>query len=159
MYTHGGRFRTHSIVAAVSLSIACASQVASRPRPEGVVDLNAPASTRVDVNASRGDFIRGESVRYARMADLLAARVPGLDVQPLAGGRFTLRVRGRTALANAEPVVIIDGMRYVRGGTDMLAELAPREVRRIELVTDAASIAGIVGVAPGGVVLVTTWRH
>jgi hypothetical protein len=158
MYTHGGGFRTQSILAAVSLSIACASQAASRPRPD-VVNLNAPAGSRVDANASRGDFIRGESVRYARMADLLEARVPGLDVRPIGGGRFTLRVRGHTELANAEPVIIIDGMHYSRGGADMLAELAPREVRRIEVVKDAASIAGIVGVAPGGVVVVTTWRH
>jgi outer membrane cobalamin receptor len=123
------------------------------------VDLNEPASSPVDVNASRGDFIRGESVRYARMADLLEARVPALDVRPIGGGRFTLRVRGRTALANAEPVIIIDGMRYSRGGADMLADIAPREVRRIEVVKDAASIAGIFGIAPGGVVVVTTWRH
>jgi outer membrane receptor protein involved in Fe transport len=123
------------------------------------VDLNAPAGSRVDVNASRGDFARGESMRYARMADLLEARVPGLDVRPMGGGRFTLRVRGRIALANAEPIIIIDGMRYARGGADMLAEIAPRELRRIEVVKDAASIAGMVGVAPGGVVVVTTWRQ
>lgn len=159
MHTPRRCLRTHLFLAAAILAAACVSQSSSLARQPTPVDLNAPDAARLDASSSRGDFARGESMRYARMSDMLAARVPGLDVQPLGGGRFTLRVRGRTALSNAEPVVIIDGMRYLRNGAEMLAEIAPREVRRIEVVKDAASIAGIVGIAPGGVVLVTTWRH
>ena len=165
MYTHGGSFRTHSILAAISLSIACASQGASRPQPAAVVDLNA-SSSRIGVNTSRDErsLARGEiapsaTARYATMQELLAARVPALDVRPLGGGRFTLRVRGRAALANAEPIVVIDGARYLKNGADMVGSLTPREVKRIEVVQDAASYAGIAGTGASGVIVVTTWRY
>ena len=166
MYTPGRRPRTHSLLAAASLAAACASQPSSLPRQPAPVDLNAPVTSRVDANASgnersasRGDIARGETVRYARMEDLLAARVPALDVRRIGGGRFTLRVRGYSAFANAEPVVVIDGERYLRNGAEMLASLAPREVKRIEVLKDAASIAGFASVGTSGVVVVTTWRH
>ena len=166
MYTHGGGLRTHSILAAVTLSIACASHGASRPQPSAVVDLDAPTSSRSDANASRdersrlrGEIPPSEMARYATMQDLLAARVPALDVRPLGGGRFTLRVRGRAALANAEPLVVIDGARYPKNGADMLGSLGPRAVRRIEVLQDAASTAGFVGAGTSGVIVVTTWRY
>jgi outer membrane receptor protein involved in Fe transport len=166
MYTLGRRSRTHSLLAAASLTAACASQPSSIARPPAPVDLNAAATARVDATAStderstsRGDIPRGEWARYARMVDLLAARVPALDVRPIGSGRFTLRVRGHTTLPNAEPVVVIDGMRYLKNGAEMLASIAPREVKRIEVLRDAASVAGFSSVDAGGVVLVTTWRH
>jgi hypothetical protein len=167
MYMPGRRLRTHSFLAAASLAAACVSQPASLARPASPVDLNAPATSRGggatlsgnERSTSAGDIALGESGRYARMEDLLRARVPTLDVRPIGGGRFTLRVRGRGELANAEPVVVIDGMRYVRGGVEMLASLAPREVRRIEVLKDAAaSTAGIFRGGTSGVVVVTTRR-
>jgi len=166
MYAHGGGFRTCSILAAVSLSIACASQGASRPQPAPIVDLNAPTSSRNGANASsdvralsHGEIPPSEMARYGTMQELLAARVPALDVRPLGGGRFSLRVRGRAALANAEPIVVIDGARYTKSGADMLGSLAPREVRRVEVLRDAASTAGFFGAGASGVVVVTTWRR
>ena len=164
MYTPGRRLRTHAFLVAASLAAACASQPSSLARPASV-DLNIPTATRVDATASgnerstaAGEIALAESARYARMEDLLRARVPALDVRPIGAGRFTLRVRGRGELANADPVVVIDGMRYVRGGVDMLASLTPLDVRRIEVVKDAASTGGIVGVGTSGVVVVTTRR-
>jgi len=165
MYTPGRRFRTHSFVAAASLAAACASQPSSRARPAAPVDLNAPVTSRGGAtesgnerSTSAGEIALGESARYARMEDLLRARVPALDVRPIGAGRFTLRVRGRAELANAEPVVVIDGMRYVRGGMDMLASLAPRDVRRIEVLKDAALTPAIVRDGTSGVIVVTTRR-
>jgi len=163
MHTPGRRLRAHSILAAVTVA-ACASQPSSLARPVPV-DLNAPATSRIDATAagverapSRGDIARGEAARYPRMEDLLRARVPALDLQPIGAGRFTLRLRGRAELSNAEPVVVIDGMRYRKGGVDMLASLTPREVRRIEVLKDAASIADA-RAGTSGVIVVTTWRH
>ena len=165
MYTPGRRLRTHSLVAAASLAAACASQPKPLARPAAPVDLNAPATSRGGVTESRnqrstspGDIALDESARYARMEDLLRARVPALDVRPIGAGRFTLRVRGRAELANAEPVVVIDGMRYVRGGVEMLASLSPREVRRIEVLKDAAFTTAIVRDGRSGVIVVTTRR-
>ncbi|HEX7977454.1 MAG TPA: TonB-dependent receptor plug domain-containing protein [Gemmatimonadaceae bacterium] len=110
-------------------------------------------------STTRGDIPRGSSARYASMADLLIARAPGLDVRAIGNGRFTLRVRGHTTLPNAEPVVVIDGARYQRNGAEMLAMIAPREVKRIEVLKDPASIAAFTSAATGGVVVVTTWRR
>ena len=149
-----------SLLAAASLSAACASQPASIGLQPAPVDLNVPAPASADARlTSRGDIPRGEWTRYASMADLLAARVPALDVRPIGSGRFTLRLRGYTTLQNAEPVVVIDGMRYLRNGAEMLASIAPREVKRIEVLRDAASIAGFASAASGGVVVVITWRR
>lgn len=166
MYTLGRRSRTHSFLIAASLTVACASQQASLPRLPEPIDLNVPAMPQLDGtassgerSASRGDVPRGEWARYASMADLLMARVPSLDVRPIGSGRFTLRVRGFTALPSAEPIVVIDGMRYLKNGAEMLASIAPREVKRIEVLKDAASIAEFASAATGGVVVVTTWRH
>ena len=50
-------------------------------------------------------------------------------------------------------------MRYLKNGAEMLASITPREVKRIEVLRDAASIAGFASAATGGVVVVTTWRH
>ena len=164
MHTPGRRLRAHSILAAVTVAAACTSQPSSLARPVPV-DLNAPATSRGVATAagderstSRGEIAMGEAVRYARMEDLLRARVPALDVQPIGAGRFTLRLRGRAELSNAEPVVVIDGMRYRKGGVDMLASLTPREVRRIEVLKDAVSIADA-RAGTSGVIVVTTWRH
>jgi outer membrane cobalamin receptor len=160
MYTPGRCSRTHSFMAAASLAAACVSQPSSLARQPAPVELNAPATAPTDERSTaRGDIQRGEWARYATMADLLAARVPTLDVRSIGNGRFTLRVRGHTALPNAEPVVVIDGMRYLKNGAEMLASITPREVRRIEVVKDAASIAGFASAATGGVVVVTTWRY
>src|SRR5688572_333852 len=165
MYTPGRRLRRYSFLAAASLAAACASQPSSLARPSAPVDLNAPAPSRggaaepeIRRSHSAGEIAHGDAARYARMEDLLRARVPALDVRSIGGGRFTLRVRGRAEVANAEPVVVIDGMRYVRGGIDMLASLTPREVRRIEVLRDASWTPGIVRAGTSGVVVVTTWR-
>ena len=165
MYTPGRRLRTHSFLAAASLAAACASQSSSLARPAAPVDLNVSATSRAGATESDNDRAGStreipldESRRYARMEDLLRARVPALDVRPIGAGRFTLRVRGRAELANAEPVVVIDGMRHVRGGVEMLAAMTPRDVKRIEVVKDAALTTGIVRDGRSGVIVVTTWR-
>ena len=160
MYTLRHRSRMYSLFAAACLSVACASQPSSLALQPAPVDLNLSATASADVHStSRGDIPRGEWTRYATMADLLAARVPALDVRPIGSGRFTLRVRGYTSVPNAEPVVVIDGMRYVKNGAEMLATFSPREVKRIEVLKDVASIASYASAATGGVVVVTTWRH
>lgn len=160
MYTLSRRSRIHSLLAAASISAACASQPSSIGLQPAPVDLNVPATASTDAHlTTRGDIPRGEWSRYASMSDLLAARVPALDVRPIGSGRFTLRVRGYTTVPNAEPVVVIDGMRYLRNGAEMLASISPREVKRIEVLKDAASIAAFASAATGGVVVVTTWRH
>src|SRR5690606_36343395 len=53
------------------------------------------------------------------VSELLAARVPGLQVfqtSGTVGGEITLRVRSATSLElNPEPIVIVDGIRYQSG--------------------------------------------
>jgi hypothetical protein len=64
-----------------------------------------------------------------------------------------------STLARQPAPVVIDGMRYLKNGAEMLASISPRELKRIEVLRDAASIAGFASAATGGVVVVTTWRH
>jgi TonB-dependent SusC/RagA subfamily outer membrane receptor len=105
------------------------------------------------------DMPRAEAARYGRMEELLAHRVPALDVRSRGGGRFVLALRGRPALAGAAaPLVVIDGVPYHHGGGDMLAQLPPADVRRIEVLKDVASTSSYGYHGANGVIVVTTRR-
>jgi len=166
MRTPGQRPTVRWIILAASVLTGCAPQPASlaiRPAP---VTPNAPflnAGVRSVASdapvASRGEISLSESARYANVQELLMARAPGLDVRPLGIGQFTMLVRGRASLSdNREPLVMIDGMPFTQNGADVLAGMAPRDFKRIEVLRDA-SATGIYGSrAANGVVVVTT-RH
>src|SRR5207237_9620917 len=71
--------------------------------------------------------------RVTRIEYLLQARVPGLEVLPLADGTFTLRIRGRHSMlgrsVDDEPLLVIDDIPVPRGSPGTaLAGMAPRDV-------------------------------
>jgi len=124
----------------------------TRPAPS-VAIVEAPAAT------PRGEISLGESAHYVLMEQLLMARAPGLDVHSLGQGQFTLTVRGRPALsARGEPLIVIDGMQFAENGADVLASMTPRDVKRIEVLRDAASASVYGSRGANGVVVVTTRR-
>ncbi len=88
-------------------------------------------------------------------AQLIAGKVPGLTVSRPGGdpnGGFNIRLRGvSTVGANAEPLVVIDG---VIGGS--LSTVDPNDIASIDVLKDgsAAAIYGTRG--SSGVILVTT---
>jgi len=124
----------------------------TRPAPSAAI-VEAPAAT------PRGEISLAESAHYVLMEQLLMARAPGLDVHSLGQGQFTLTVRGRPALsARGEPLVVIDGMQFAENGADVLAAMTPRDVKRIEVLRDAASASVYGSRGTNGVVVVTTRR-
>ena len=151
------------LLSSVVLAVACASNPSSRERRPAPVDLNVRATLH---SAAVGDeryglreMSRAEAARYGRMEELLAHRVPSLDVRARGGGRFTLAIRGRPPQAGAiAPLVVIDGVPFRNGGADMLAQLSPADVRRIEVLKDAASTSAYGYHGANGVILVTTRR-
>ena len=167
MYTPGRRPAVRWLVVAASVTAAgCAPQPATlallpTPLPLNVrLTREAPSSAAAEPRTTSPDDISlAESARYGRIQDLLAARASALDVRPSGNGRFALFVRGRTALSDRrEPLVVIDGMQFTQNGAEVLAGLTPRDVKRVEVLRDAAA-TGIYGTrGADGVVLVTT-RH
>src|SRR5688572_20297328 len=94
-----------------------------------------------------------------RIEQMIAGRVPGLELISTPGG-YTFRIRGpSTFIGNSEPLLVIDGM-PVRSGSmsDALAMLVPQDIARIEVLKDAGA-AGIYGLrGANGVIVITTRR-
>lgn len=166
MHTPGRRNTRWIPLAAVVATAGCATQ----PAPLHLQLMELPASVRLtrapestspakDVRAAYGDIPLAESSRYARIEDLLMARAPGLEVQSRGSGRFALFVRQRASLSDErEPLVVIDGVQYALGGSDAVAALPPRDVKRIEVLRDA-SAGGLYGARGAAGVVVITTRH
>ncbi len=107
--------------------------------------------------------VEGKVVRQGTvtsMADMLEGRVPGLEVRRLSGGAVSLRIRGqRSLLAGGEPLIVVDGIPIegARGG--LLADMDPRDVKRIEVLKDAGSLAAYGSRGANGVLLITMNRR
>lgn len=166
MHTPGRRPSVQWLVLAASVAAGCAPQPASLALQPGPLPLNVrltrdvPAVAVAESRAAPRDEIPlAESARYAHIQDLLIARVPGVEVRPIGNGQFALFVRGRPALADRyEPLVVIDDMQFSQNGAEVLSGLTPRDVKRVEVLRDAAA-TGVYGTrGANGVVLVTT-RH
>jgi TonB-dependent SusC/RagA subfamily outer membrane receptor len=88
---------------------------------------------------------------------MLRGRVPGLQVIQLPNGDISLRIRGGDSiLSEGEPLVILDGAPVApQNVSNVLRELNPPDVARIEVLKDVAStsVYGIKGAH--GVVLIT----
>ena len=167
MHTPRLRHSTPWLVIAASLSmVGCApppSTLALEPTLlPTTVRLTRPAPVAAIAEAPatpRGEISLAESAHYVLMEQLLMARAPGLDVHSLGQGQFTLTVRGRPALtARGGPLVVIDGMQFTENGADVLAAMTPRDVKRVEVLRDAASASVYGSRGANGVVVVTTRR-
>lgn len=138
--------RAHSaVVAAVGLSMltACAHSAARA------------AKTRHDPNAATAGDWRGQPV--GRVEELFAGRFPGVEAYAVPGG-MVVRVRGvTTVMGDATPLYVIDGI-TVMTGSDGLVAINPADVARIEVLKDAAELAGYGSRAGNGVVRITTKR-
>lgn len=161
------RDSVHPLVFAASLlATGCAPQPATLALLPAALPSNVRLTREAPITVvaeprvvSRDEISLTESARYAQIQDLLIARVPGIEVRPIGNGRFALFVRGRPALAErSEPLVVIDGMQFTQNGSEVLSGLTPRDVKRVEVLRDAAA-TGIYGTrGANGVVAVTT-RH
>lgn len=129
-----------------------------------------------DDTGARRDTVVPNPPRLAAaktLAELLAARVPGLQVRPGSGAVASgsrLRLRGASGIQTPnDPLVVIDGVRVVSEPNDLLAsevrqqpsrldDFVPDDVQRIEVLTGPAAIARYGPEGANGVVEVTTRR-
>ena len=164
MRAPGRRLQMQILLLPVSLAAACVASrsPSSLERPPAPVDLNAsaaPRSAAAHARCGAREVTRAEALRYSHIEQLLADRLPMLDVIPRGYGRFSLRVRGRpTSVGSAAPLVVIDGMPFGESGAEMLATIAPRDVRCVEVLRDVGATSAYGRRGANGVVVVTLRR-
>lgn len=112
-----------------------------------------------DVTGAVGSMVvdRHQASRYAHVEEMIAGRIPGVDVARSASG-YSVRIRGmRSLYGNSEPLFVIDGI-PLRSGPDGMLGISPLDVDRIDVLKDAGSTA-IYGVrGANGVIVITTRR-
>ena len=99
------------------------------------------------------------AMRGARIEEVIASRVPGLEVVSIPGG-FIFRMRGPSSfLGSGEALCVLDGVPIRAGGISAaLGPLQPRDLARVEVLRDAAASSyGPHGA--NGVILITTRRR
>ena len=134
------------------------------PAPQDEVSVGYGTQNRRDITGAVTSVSPTEAdARTPRVEDLLRARVPGLEVVPLANGNYTLRIRGRHTLGDRpvddEPLLVIDDMPTPVGAlSGALAGLAPGDVQRIDVLKDASSTAIYGSRGGNGVIIITTKR-
>jgi TonB-dependent SusC/RagA subfamily outer membrane receptor len=96
-----------------------------------------------------------------RFEQLLEGRMPGVTVERVANGDYSVHVRGGTSAANSgEPLIVIDGMVSPMGVSTrtVLSSIAPESVARIDVLKDGGSTAIYGSRGANGVILITTKR-
>ena len=89
--------------------------------------------------------------------------VPGLEVTQLPDGNYRLRIRGRRSIRgdsdNDNPLLVLDGITIPNESIgSMLADIAPSDVARIEVLKDAAATGMYGSRGANGVIVITTKR-
>jgi TonB-dependent SusC/RagA subfamily outer membrane receptor len=100
--------------------------------------------------------------RVSRVEELLRG-VPGLEVAPLPAGGYQLRIRGQRSIrgnpADDDPLLVIDGVPIAAGSlSSALADLAPRDIARIDVLKDAGATSAYGSRGANGVIVITTKR-
>ena len=148
-----------AVVAAGSMG-GCAPSRQLPPPPERVMVGYGEVGERELTGAVSS--MSGEALEagrgFTRVEEMIRDRVPGVDVQRLPGGDYSLRIRGtRSLLADNEPLLIVDGMPVNPSVMRMaLATINPRSVVRIDVLKDAGSTAAYGSRGANGVILITT---
>jgi TonB-dependent SusC/RagA subfamily outer membrane receptor len=151
---------------AVALAAGCGPTPArlETPAPQDEVSVGYGTQNRNHITGAVTSVSPTEAdARTPRVEDLLRARVPGLEVLPLANGYYTLRIRGRHALSDRpvddEPLLVLDDIPAPIGGlSSTLAGLAPGDVQRIDVLKDASATAIYGSRGGNGVIIITTKR-
>ena len=98
--------------------------------------------------------------RVTRVEEMLRG-IPGLEVTRLANGAYQIRIRGQRSIrgnpGDDDPLIVIDGVPS-SGGPAALADLAPRDVARIEVLKDAGATSAYGSRGANGVIVITTKR-
>ncbi len=105
--------------------------------------------------------VPGETdARVSRVEELLRG-VPGLEVTALSNGAYQIRIRGHRSIrgnpGDDDPLIVIDGIPSAAGAA-ALADIAPTDVARIEVLKDAGATSQYGSRGANGVIVITTKR-
>ena len=148
------------LVLALALPFAaCASNTKTVPANAGEVDVGYGTIERDNATGAVSSVDRGDlgGAYYSRVEEMIAARVPGVDVRANRDGSYTIAVRGAHSVnSGVDPLVVIDGVPVRDVG--VLGSINPRDVRRIDVLRDAASTSIYGTRGANGVILIRTKR-
>lgn len=140
------------------------------------IQIIAYGTTTRRLNTSSLGKINSESIGQQPVSNPLAAMealVPGLDITQttgMAGGNFTVRIRGQNSIQNGnDPLYIIDGVPFLsssisnpalsavitRGGSPLSA-MNPKDIESVEILKDADATAIYGSRGANGAILITT---
>lgn len=148
------------------LALVCILALAAcGPEPEkpaargGEVDVGYgtqdPSRTTGAVESISADELAG--VPYTRVEEMIAARLPGVEVTRDGRGEYRIRIRGLSSHnAGNDPLIVVDGV--PASDVHVLASIQPQDVQRIDVLKDAASAAIYGSRGANGVILITTRR-
>ena len=148
---------------ALCLAAACGPRRAA-PLPhagEDTVAVGYGGQRGRDVTGAVGTLTERDLERHrAPRIEELLARIPGVQVMRVAGGEYSIRIRGSQSFHGSnEPLFVVDGVPLsgMRGGLGAAAGIPPGDIARIDVLKDAsAAIYGAQGA--NGVILITTKR-
>src|SRR5256885_8160484 len=152
------------LAAALAAGCGPTSRRLETPAPQDEVSVGYGTRNRQEITGAVTSVSPTEAERRVpRLEQLLQARVPGLEVLPLADGTYPRGIRGarslRGTIAADEPLLVIDDVPVLAGSLgQILAGLSPSDIQRIDVLKDASATA-IYGLRGGnGVVIITTRR-
>ncbi len=144
----------------------CAPTAGLRPQapaPDDEISVGYGTQSRRDITSAISSITPTDAETHSTRIEEMLSRVPGVQVQRLSNGLYTLRIRGpRSFRSDDEPLLVIDDIPVPHGALgSTLAGMAPADVARIDVLKDAAS-TGIYGMrGANGVIIITTrrWRR
>jgi TonB-dependent starch-binding outer membrane protein SusC len=144
--------------------VAClepSSRSISRPSPADSVNVGYGYQDRRDLTLSVAS-LDAEAVSRGTpttVADLIDGRFAGVIVNRLGGGRISVQIRGARSFINSEPLYVIDGVPQSADVNSMLADINPADIKRIDVLKDAAATAVYGSRGANGVILITLKRQ
>lgn len=152
---------------ALPLAVGCGPTTAgsaAAPGPENdaeMVSIGYGEVAAADVVGATTSLDEGlfTNLKVSRVEELLAGRIPGLQV--VRDGRgYSLRIRGiGSIMGSNEPLVVVDGMPVQAFGTPGdLGWLNPHDIERIDVLKDASSTSIYGSRGANGVIIITTKR-
>jgi len=156
------RIRPRHLAALAAFAAACGHpSTGTRPVPEPEDEIatgygrEPRATTAGSVSSLTQRDIRD---RKATSVQELLDRLPGVEVQRLGNGQFSVRIRGiHTIDGDNEPLFVIDGVaRTSAGFTAALEAIDPASIDRIDVLKDASSLAMYGARGANGVIVITT---
>ncbi len=134
----------------------------------GVSDRNK-ASSRVKV-----DMAESRSIGAISAGDALQGKVSGMDITSVSGNPgsgSSIVIRGLGSLGNSEPLIVVDGIKqniniesdFSFASADQedlgnLVNIAPQDIKSVEVLKDAASTAVWGSEGADGVLLIETFK-